>query len=234
MYIKIVPIFHQYSNNIYTRETCPILTAANLKPHMLDWDAEQQVAIRCKTGLPVPNVNLEILDPNGQPLPHDGQSAGEVVVRTPWLTQGYVKDPEKSEELWKDGWLHTGDVGIIDTDGYLQITDRMKDVIKTGGEWISSLELEDIISQHEAVSEAAVIGVPDDKWGERPLTLVVLKPDYADKVTGEDLKNFYTKFVENGTIPKYGVPDRVVITDQIAKTSVGKINKKEIRSHYRS
>ena len=215
-------------------ETCPILTAANLKPHMLDWDAEQQVAIRCKTGLPVPNVNLEILDPNGQPLPHDGQSAGEVVVRTPWLTQGYVKDPEKSEELWKDGWLHTGDVGIIDTDGYLQITDRMKDVIKTGGEWISSLELEDIISQHEAVSEAAVIGVPDDKWGERPLTLVVLKPDYADKVTGEDLKNFYTKFVENGTIPKYGVPDRVVITDQIAKTSVGKINKKEIRSHYRS
>lgn len=215
-------------------ETCPILTAANLKPHMLDWDAEQQVAIRCKTGLPVPNVNLEILDPNGQPLPHDGQSAGEVVVRTPWLTQGYVKDPEKSEELWKDGWLHTGDVGIIDTDGYLQITDRMKDVIKTGGEWISSLELEDIISQHEAVSEAAVIGVPDDKWGERPLTLVVLKPDYADKVTGEDLKNFYTQFVENGTIPKYGVPDRVVITDQIAKTSVGKINKKEIRSHYRS
>jgi fatty-acyl-CoA synthase len=216
-------------------ETCPLLTAANMKPHMLDWDAEQA------GGHPLQNrpagAECQPGDPrsrNGQPLPHDGQSAGEVVVRTPWLTQGYVKDPEKSEELWKDGWLHTGDVGMIDTDGYLQITDRMKDVIKTGGEWISSLELEDIISQHEAVSEAAVIGVPDDKWGERPLTLVVLKPDYADKVTGEDLKKFYTAFVENGTIPKYGVPDRVVITDQIAKTSVGKINKKEIRTQYRS
>jgi len=214
-------------------ETCPILTAANMKPHMLDWGTDQQVTIRCKTGLAVPNVHLEILDPAGQPLPHDGQSAGEVVVRTPWLTQGYVKDPEKSEELWRDGWLHTGDVGVIDPEGYLQITDRMKDVIKTGGEWISSLELEDIISQHEAVSEAAVIGVPDDKWGERPLTLVVLKPDFQGKVTDEELKQFYMQFVENGTIPKYGIPDRVVITDQIAKTSVGKINKKELRVQYK-
>ena len=214
-------------------ETCPILTAANMKPHMLAWDAEKQVDIRCKTGLPVPNVLLEVLDANGKPLPHDGQSAGEVVVRTPWLTQGYVKDPEKSEELWKDGWLHTGDVGIIDAEGYLQITDRMKDVIKTGGEWISSLELEDIISRHDAVSEAAVIGVADDKWGERPLTLVVLKPDYVGKVSEEELKSFYMTFVDSGTIPKYGVPDRVIITDQIAKTSVGKINKKELRVQYK-
>ena len=214
-------------------ETCPLLTAANMKPRMLDWDIEKQVDIRCKTGLPVPNVLLEVLDANGQPLPHDGQSAGEVVVRSPWLTQGYVKDPEKSEDLWKDGWLHTGDVGIIDAEGYLQITDRMKDVIKTGGEWISSLELEDIISRHDAVSEAAVIGVVDDKWGERPLTLVVLKPDYVGKVSEEELKSFYMTFVDNGTIPKYGVPDRVIITDEIAKTSVGKINKKELRVQYK-
>ncbi|MBL0713731.1 MAG: fatty acid--CoA ligase [Desulfosarcina sp.] len=214
-------------------ETCPILTAANLKPHMLDWDTDRQVGIRCKTGLPVPNVDLKVVDPSGQALPHDGQTAGEVVVRAPWLTQGYVKDPEKSEELWREGWLHTGDVGNIDAEGYLQITDRMKDVIKTGGEWISSLELEDIISQHEAVSEAAVIGVPDDKWGERPLTLVVLKPEFVGQVTAEALKDYYNQFVENGTIPKYGVPDRVIISDQIAKTSVGKINKKELRKQYR-
>jgi fatty-acyl-CoA synthase len=100
-----------------------------------------------------------------EPLPHDGKSTGEVVVRAPWLTHGYLKDPEKSENLWSVGWLHTGDIGFIDEYGYLQITDRLKDVIKTGGEWISSLALEDIISRHEAVSEAAVIGIPDDKWG---------------------------------------------------------------------
>jgi fatty-acyl-CoA synthase len=155
-----------------------------------------------------------------------------VVVRAPWLTQGYLKDAERSENLWKGGWLHTGDVGWIDDEGYLQITDRIKDVIKTGGEWISSLALEDIISRHEAVSEAAVIGVPDEKWGERPLALVVLKKEYAGKVSAETLQAFFMQFVEDGTIPKYGVPDRVLLVDAIAKTSVGKINKKELRRQH--
>ncbi|MFC1829477.1 fatty acid--CoA ligase [Thermodesulfobacteriota bacterium] len=227
----------KYGINVFTgygmSETCPVLTLANLKPHMLDWDNDEQVEVRCKTGLPIPNVNLEIIDAQGNPLPHDGKSTGEIVVRTPWLTQGYVKDPEKGEELWKNGWLHTGDIGYIDPEGYLQITDRIKDVIKTGGEWISSLELEDIISQHEAVSEAAVIGVPDEKWGERPLALVVLKEEFQDKDLEEDLKAFFMTFADNGIIPKYGVPDKIVITDAIAKTSVGKIDKKELRSHYR-
>lgn len=214
-------------------ETCPILTAANLKPHMLDWDLDKQIEIRCRTGLPIPLVNLEIINLDGKPVPHDGKSTGEVVVRSPWLTQGYLKDPEKSEQLWENGWLHTGDIGFIDPEGYLQITDRMKDVIKTGGEWISSLQLEDIISQHEAVSEAAVIGTPDEKWGERPLAMVVLKEAYKGKVQEEELKAFYMKFVENGTIPKYGVPNKILIVDAIPKTSVGKINKKQIRMEYR-
>ena len=226
----------EHGINVFTgygmSETCPVLTLANLKPHMLDWELDKQVEMRCKTGLPVTNVSLKIVDPQGNRLPHDGQSAGEVVVRTPWLTQGYVKEPEKSEELWQDGWLHTGDIGHIDSEGYLQITDRLKDVIKTGGEWVSSLELEDIISQHEAVSEAAVIGVVDEKWGERPLALVVLKEEYKQKVSEDDLKAFYMTFVENGTIPGYGVPDTIVITDDIAKTSVGKIDKKELRKQY--
>ncbi len=215
-------------------ETCPLLTAAFLKPHMLDWDLDKQVPIRCKTGIPVPNVLLEIVDPLGNPLPHDGKSTGEIVVRSPWLTQGYLKDPEKSEALWEGGWLHTGDIGYIDEEGYLKITDRLKDVIKTGGEWISSLELEDILSQHEAVSEVAVVGVPDEKWGERPLALVVLHKEYQDKVTEEELKEFFKRFVEDGTIPKYGVPDKIEIVDNIPKTSVGKINKKEIRRTYSS
>ena len=142
-------------------ETCPILSVANMKPFMKDWDLDSQIEIRCKTGLPIPLVNLEIVDPEGNPVIHDGKSTGEVVARAPWLTQGYLKDPERSEQLWENGWLHTGDIGNIDTEGYLQVTDRVKDVIKTGGEWVSSLELEDIISQHPAVSEAAVIGIAD-------------------------------------------------------------------------
>jgi fatty-acyl-CoA synthase len=222
--------------NVYTSygmsETCPVLTTANLKPNMLEWGTDEQVGIRCRTGLPLPNVYLKIIDSDGKPLPHDGKSTGEVVVRAPWLANGYLKDPEKSEDLWAGGWLHTGDIGFIDEYGYLQITDRLKDVIKTGGEWISSLALEDIISRHEAVSEAAVIGIPDDKWGERPLALVVLKDEFKNKVTGEDLKGFYAQFVKNGMIPKFGVPDKVTLVDSIAKTSVGKINKKALRSQY--
>jgi len=222
--------------NVYTgygmSETCPVLTLANLKPNMLQWEIDEQINIRCRTGMPIANVYLEIIDTEGKPLPHDGKSIGEVVVRTPWLTQGYLKDPEKSEDLWQGGWLHTGDIGFIDSDGYLQITDRLKDVIKTGGEWISSLELEDIISRHEAVSEAAVIGIPDEKWGERPFALVVLKDEFKNKVTEEALKNFFEQFVQNGMIPKFGIPDRVILVDAIAKTSVGKIDKKTLRSQY--
>ena len=223
--------------NIYSAygmsETCPLLTMANLKSHMFDWDTDRQIEIRCRTGLPVPNVLLEVMDPDGNPLPHDGKTAGEVVVRSPWLTQGYIGDAEKSEALWEGGWLHTGDIGFIDPEGYLQITDRVKDVIKTGGEWISSLALEDIISRHPAVSEAAVIGVPDPKWVERPLALVVLKPEMQGKTSSDELKAFYAKFAEDGVIPKYGVPDRVEIVDTIAKTSVGKINKKQLRLDYK-
>ena len=214
-------------------ETCPLLTAANMKPYMLDWDIDKQVTVRCRTGLAVPLVHLEIVDPEGKPVPHDGKATGEVVVRAPWLTQGYLKDPEKSEMLWERGWLHTGDIGFIDPEGYLQITDRVKDVIKTGGEWISSLQLEDIISQHPAVSEAAVIGIPDEKWGERPMAMVVLREGYKGKITEEELKQFYMKSVDEGLIPKYGVPSKIAIVDTIAKTSVGKINKKQLRQDYK-
>jgi len=222
--------------NIYSgygmSETCPILTNTKLKPHMLEEGPDEQAVIRCRTGLPAVLVDLRILDPDGKEVPRDGKSTGEVVARAPWLTQGYLKEPEKSEELWAGGWLHTGDIGWVDPDGYLQITDRIKDVIKTGGEWVSSLELEDIISRHPAVSEAAVIGIPDEKWGERPLALVVLKEEYEGKIGEEELKAFFTKFYEDGTIPKYGVPNRIVITDSILKTSVGKINKKDLRKTY--
>ncbi len=222
--------------NIYTAygmsETCPLLTMAILKPHMLEWSQEEQVKIRCRTGLPAPNVQLQIWDPEGNALPHDGKTTGEVVVRAPWLTQGYLKDPDQSETLWQGGWLHTGDIGFVDEEGYLQITDRLKDVIKTGGEWLSSLTLEDIISQHQSVSESAVIGMPDEKWGERPLALIVLKEDFKGKTTEQDIQDHCMKFVDSGEIPKYGVPGNIRFVDEIAKTSVGKLNKKELRKQF--
>ena len=222
--------------DIYTgygmSETCPVLTLSYLKPKMLNLSKEEQIDIRTKTGLPIPLVDLKIMNPEGEFLPHDGSSTGEVVVRTPWLTQGYFKEKERSEELWKYGWLHTGDVGYIDEEGYLKITDRLKDVIKTGGEWVSSLLIEDILTQHESVSEVAAVGAPHEKWGERPVAFVVLKIDFKDKVTEEELIKHFDKFVENGTIPKYGVPDKIIFVDELPKTSVGKLDKKVLRKKF--
>lgn len=224
--------------NVFTgygmSETCPILTLANFKPHMLQWSEDEQIKIRCRTGLPINNVELKVLDSEGKEVAHDGKSTGEVVVRAPWLTQGYFKDEEKSKELWAGGWLHTGDIGYIDEEGYLQITDRLKDVIKTGGEWISSLELEDIISQHPLVSEVAVIGVRDAKWGERPMALVVPKQGTEEVLTEDDIRGAIQVAVDNGILPKYAMPEAVNLVEQIAKTSVGKMNKKQMRQDYGS
>ena len=210
-------------------ETCPVLTIAHLKPHMTEWNEEEQTDIRCRTGLPIPLVNLRVVSFEGQELPHDGASVGEVVVRTPWLTQGYLKEPGGSEDLWAGGYMRTGDAGFVNEEGYLQLTDRLKDVIKSGGEWISSLLIEDTLSQHEAVSEAAVIGVPDETWGERPFAIVTIREEHKGKVSGEDLKAFLQGFVARDVISKWAVPDRIVVVESIPKTSVGKLDKKEIR-----
>jgi len=210
-------------------ETCPVLTVTAFKTHMFEWSERDLLPIRCRTGLPLPLVELRIVDPDGRDVPHDGVSVGEVVVRAPWLTQGYFKETERAEELWAGGYLHTADVGWIDKEGYLQITDRIKDVIKSGGEWLSSLQIEDILTQHPAVGEAAVVGVPDDTWGERPYALITIKEEQTGKVSEEELKLFFKTFVDEGTISKWAVPDSVVVVDAIPKTSVGKLDKKEIR-----
>jgi fatty-acyl-CoA synthase len=163
-------------------------------------------------------------------LPHDGVSQGEVVVRAPWLTQGYLKDPVNSETLWAGGWLHTGDIAVIDDEGYLKITDRIKDVIKSGGEWVSSLDLEDLMLQHPAVVEAAVIGVPDPKWTERPLAVVVLET--GRQVSEAEIKAHLQDFAARGVISRYGVPERIVFVEALPKTSVGKLDKKVLRQKY--
>lgn len=213
-------------------ETCPLISVANLKPSMLNWEKEKQVDRLIATGVPVPMVYAKIVDPFGKDLPHDGEATGELVVRAPWLTPGYFNDKDRSKDLWIDGWLHTGDVASIDDEGYIQITDRIKDVIKTGGEWISSLELENLASQHEAVMEVAAIGVPDPKWGERPVLIIVLHPEFKGKVTAEAMQKYMADWAVKGKIPKYGVPEKYIFADEIPKTSVGKINKIKLRESY--
>jgi fatty-acyl-CoA synthase len=213
-------------------ETCPVISDATPMAHMLDWEDDALLDIIIKTGRPLPLVELEVFDARDRALPHDGKSSGEVVMRAPWLSASYFKEPEKTKALWRSGWLHSGDVGYIDENGYLQITDRIKDVIKSGGEWISSLDLENLMSQHEAVLESAAIGIPDEKWGERPLMLVILKPECRGQATAAEFKNFMQKFAEAGKLPEYGVPDLYEFVDEIPKTSVGKVDKKELRKFY--
>ncbi|MBD3655154.1 MULTISPECIES: fatty acid--CoA ligase [Marinobacter] len=208
-------------------ETCPLLSTTYLTPEDLELPLEQQTAKRVKTGIAVPMVELEIVDPSGQPVAHDGEAKGEVVARAPWLTQNYFKEPQKGYELWEGGWLHTGDVASMEPDNTLVIKDRIKDVIKTGGEWLSSLDLENLISQHPAVAGAAVVGVPDEKWGERPHALVVLKP--GEDASLEDIQGHLQQFVDSGEINKWAIPEQIDFVEDIPKTSVGKINKKLIR-----
>ncbi len=213
-------------------ETCPILTFSHLTPEMLESEPEEEAAIRCKTGVPLPLVHLRVVDEQWNDVPHDGRSAGEIVVRTPWLTQGYLKDYRSSEKLWDNGWLHTSDVANIDSRGYVKITDRTKDVIKIGGEWISTLELEDIIAHVPAVSEVAVIGQPDERWGERPLALVVRKSGYEDKISEKELQHIVREYANKGLVSKQVVLLKVRFIDAIDKTSVGKVNKVALREKY--
>jgi len=210
-------------------ETCPMLTVAQVDGE-LRGDPETEIDLRICAGRPVPLVDLRIVDEDMQPLPQDGTSKGEVVVRAPWLTGGYLKDKEASERLWAGGYLHTSDIGTLDEYGYLRIGDRIKDVIKTGGEWICSLGLESLISRHPGVAESAVIAAPDPHWGERPMALVVAKPGYA--VDPETIRVHLQLFVANGEISKYAVPERVLLVEAIERTSVGKVDKKLLRQKY--
>ncbi len=211
-------------------ETCPLLTMTHMPPPERERDMVDQMPLRIKAGVPNALVDLRIVDPEGNDVPHDGDSVGEVVVRAPWLTQGYYKEPEKGAELWENGWLHTGDVASMDAAGVLEIKDRIKDVIKTGGEWISSIELESLISQHPQVSEVAVVGVPDEKWGERAFALIV--PVSGEKVDAASVQTHLMQFVTSGRINKWAIPEKVSVVSEIPKTSVGKLNKKVIRQQY--
>ncbi len=208
-------------------ETCPLISSGYINLELEQGTEDDRAAYRIKAGTPVPMVEARLMDPQGGFLPHDGKTQGELVLRAPWLTQGYFREPEKSKELWTHGWMHTGDVAAIDEMGTIEIRDRIKDVIKTGGEWISSLELEDLISQSPAVKEVAVVGVPDPQWDERPFALIV--PHDGKEMDARILRDHLKPYAEEGRINKWAIPNQIACVTEIPKTSVGKLDKKLIR-----
>jgi fatty-acyl-CoA synthase len=225
-----VDVFSAYGMS----ETCPLLTVAQLEADRLALETDDQIEFRCKTGRPTPLVEIRVVDEDGRDVRHDGEATGEIVTRAPWLTTGYHKEPKLSEDLWRDGYLHTGDIANVDADGFIQITDRLKDIIKSGGEWISSLELEDLVSQIEGVGEVAAIGIPHEKWGERPLVLIVPTNPRVEDLWPEKVRAHLRNCADRGEISKWAVPDEVRFVDAIDKTSVGKIDKKALREKYGS
>jgi fatty-acyl-CoA synthase len=210
-------------------ETGPIVALAQIPPGVAPADNAEDVRRRSITGRPVPFVDFRVVDAEMREVPRDGKSQGEIVLRAPFLTQGYFGKPQASEELWAGGWLHTQDVAVVSPDGSVQIVDRMKDVIKTGGEWVSSIEVEGLIAEVPGVLEAAVIGVKDEKWGERPMAFVVRKP--GAELEAAAVRAHLAKLADASRISKYAVPElaRIAFVPEIPKTSVGKVNKKALR-----
>ena len=213
-------------------ESCPMLTAIHLTTKQLSEEPERQVEHRTNPGLPAPLVDLRVVDADMQDVPRDGKSPGEIIARGPWLTMGYLNNAEASEQLWAGGYLHTGDVATWDANGFIHIVDRLKDIIKSGGEWISSIDLEDIILEKKGILRAAVIGVRDAKWGERPMALVVLDPEFTGKVEEDAIRDHVRSYVDKGIIAKLAVPERIMIVKELPLTTVGKIDKKVLRERY--
>ncbi len=226
---KIMPRFSIGSGYGMT-ETAPISVIAFVKKYMIDWPREEIDEILVKTGLQVPGLEVQVVDEKGEPVNRDSETIGEIVIRGPWVMKEYYSNPEKTAEVWHDGWFHTGDVATVDEEGYIVIADRLSDVIRSGSEMVPTVLLENLISLADFVLEATVVGVPDEVWGEKPLAIVKL-------VTGavqneEDVIEFLTVTgVEKGKITKWMLPKFIAIIDDIPKTSVGKLDKSGIKQN---
>jgi len=209
-------------------ETSPVASMSRIKSTLGELDAETELAVRLSQGLPVPLVDARVVEPGTTTaLPWDGESTGELQVRGPWVAREYYRlEGSADSPSTPDGWLRTGDVAAIDPEGYIRLVDRTKDLVKSGGEWISSVELENAIMDHPAVLEAAVVGVPHPKWDERPLACVVVQP--GQTITRDELRDFLA-----GKVAKWWLPDDVVIIDAVPRTSVGKFDKKVLRERFR-
>jgi 3-(methylthio)propionyl---CoA ligase len=207
-------------------EMSPLGTTAVPKGKHQGLGDAARLAVRAKQGRPVFGVDMKIVDDAGRTLPHDGKAVGELLVRGPWIVSGYFADEEATAAAMEpDGWFHTGDVATIDPDGFLQLTDRRKDVIKSGGEWISSIELENAVMAHGDVGEAAAIAVPHPRWGERPLLIVTPKPG------GKPRKEALIAFLGE-RFPRWMLPDDVVVVDELPHTATGKVMKTRLREQY--
>ncbi len=193
------------------------------------WPDEQRYAVRAKQGYAAAGVEIRAVDEAGREVPWDAKTIGELHVRGPWVVKAYYENPESAKQFTPDGWFRTGDVVSIDPEGYIQITDRTKDLIKSGGEWISSVDMESLLMAHPKVLEAAVIAVPHAKWVERPLACVVPRPEHRGTLTGGELLDFLRP-----QVAKWALPDGVVFLDAIPKTSVGKFDKKVLREQFKT
>lgn len=206
-------------------ETSPLGTCSRLQKKHLDLDQKAQLKIRAKQGIEFPGIEMRVVAEDGVVCPRDGKTMGELQVKGAWVIKSYFKTNNR-DNFTDDGWFRTGDVSTIDADGYMEITDRTKDLIKSGGEWISSVALESALMAHPKIKEAAVIAIPDKKWSERPLATIVLS-DKSKPISKDEIKTFLSLDFAN-----YQIPDNYVTIDEVPKTSVGKFNKKEIRRLY--
>ena len=218
-----VPFIHAYGMT----ETYPIVLVSRPKSYMKDLPEEERYSYKAKQGTLVPGLEMRVVAEDGSEVPRDGKSMGELRLRGPWIIEEYYHEPERTKETVLDGWLRTGDVVTVDAEGYVQIQDRTRDLIKSGGEWISSIDLENKIMSHPAVAEAAVIGVPSTMWTERPMACVVLKEEFVGKVEGKEILDYLST-----RVAKWWIPDEVVFVDAIPKTSVGKFAKRFLRERF--
>ena len=209
-------------------ETSPLGTISKLRSYMKDWPEDKQYDTLALQGSPLPGVEIRAVDGEGKEIPWDGETLGELQVRGPWVIRSYYKEPP-SGDSFMDGWCRTGDVVSINEDGYIHVADRTKDLIKSGGEWISSVDLETTIMAHPKVLEAAVVAVPHPKWQERPVACVVPKPEFAGTLTKEDILEFLRP-----RVARWWLPDDVVFIDAVPKTSVGKFDKKSLRAQFKN
>jgi fatty-acyl-CoA synthase len=209
-------------------EMSPLGTVCRPRSYMDSLPEDERYNVRAKQGAIVAGVDMRIVDDAGKIQPWDGKSVGEIQVRGPWITSGYYNNPAGAAQFTEDGWFRTGDVASIDPDGYVQITDRTKDLIKSGGEWISSVDMESTIMGHPKVLEAAVIAVPHPQWVERPLACVVPKPEFKDDLTEGEILDYLKPVVA-----KWWLPDEVRFIEAVPKTSVGKFDKKVLRERFK-
>ena len=208
-------------------ELTPIGTVTALRSRHASLPEEQRFDLMSRHGIPLAGVDVRIVDPKGAELPWDGIVMGELQARGPWVAGSYYNDP-RSDRSFMDGWLRTGDVATIDAEGYIQIMDRTKDLVKSGGEWISSVDLENAIMAHPKVAEAAVVGVFHPKWQERPLACVAALPEFRDQITKQEILDFLAT-----RVAEWWLPDDVVFIEAVPKTSVGKFNKRALREQFK-